>query len=71
MAIKFRLMCFGCDRGNNAVDELYLGTQISTVVLNVFKTLFNNLGNIFGKNLRGFFTINRRSLTELVRIGKL
>ena len=68
---QLRLLRLFADGRHDLIDQLHLRAQISALVLDVCQPLLHNLGHILRQHLCRFRGINRRSLTELVRHGKL
>ena len=69
--VEIGFFCFHHNGGDDLIGQRDLSVQIAAVVLEVFQPAFDHLGHILRQHLGRFRRINRRSLTELVRIGKL
>ena len=69
--VEVSFFCFCLDRGDNLIGQRDLGIKVSTVIAQIIQTALNYFGHILCKHFGRFCSVNRRSLTELVRAGKL
>ena len=69
--VEVSFFCFCLDRGDNLIGQCDLSIQISAIIAEIVQPALHYFGYILCQHFGRFGSINGRSLTELVRIGKL